>query len=244
MKISIITICFNSQDSIKKTIESIKCQTYRDFEYIIIDGGSSDNTIDIIKQYNFVDKFISEPDEGIYEAFNKGINLASGEIIGFLNSDDTYYDENSLKNIVDAFNENIDCVHGDLIFTNKKNEVKRFWKGSEFVNGAFQKGWMPAHPTFYCRKLVYDKYGKFDERFKIAGDFELMLRFLEKNKLNSKYISKTLVNMKMGGKSSFGLINTFKILKEEFIAFKKNKISVNKIFYILHKGKKIKEFRF
>lgn len=244
MKISIITICFNSQDSIKKTIESIKCQTYSDFEYIIIDGGSSDNTIDIIKQYNFVDKFISEPDEGIYEAFNKGINIANGEIIGFLNSDDTYYDENSLKNIVDSFNKNTDCVFGDLIFTNKKNEVKRFWKGSEFVNGAFQKGWMPAHPTFYCRKLVYDKYGKFDERFKIAGDFELMLRFLEKNKLNSKYISKTLVNMKMGGKSSFGLINTCKILKEEFLAFKKNKISVNKIFYILHKGKKIKEFRF
>ena len=244
MKISIITICFNSQDSIKKTIESIKCQTYSDFEYIIIDGGSSDNTIDIIKQYNFVDKFISESDKGIYEAFNKGINIASGEIIGFLNSDDTYYDENSLKNIVDSFNKNTDCVFGDLIFTNKKNEVKRFWKGSEFVNGAFQKGWMPAHPTFYCRKLLYDKYGKFEESFKIAGDFELMLRFLEKNKLNSKYISKTLVNMKMGGKSSFGLINTCKILKEEFLAFKKNKISVNKIFYILHKGKKIKEFRF
>ena len=111
-------------------------------------------------------------------------------------------------------------------------KLKDFGKGSEFVNGAFQKGWMPAHPTFYCRKLVYDKYGKFDERFKIAGDFELMLRFLEKNKLNSKYISKTLVNMKMGGKSSFGLINTCKILKEEFLAFKKNKISVNKILYI------------
>ena len=119
MKISIITICFNSQDSIKKTIESIKCQTYSDFEYIIIDGGSSDNTIDIIKQYNFVDKFISEPDEGIYEAFNKGINIANGEIIGFLNSDDTFYDENSLKNIVDSFNTNTDCVFGDLIFTNK-----------------------------------------------------------------------------------------------------------------------------
>lgn len=242
MKISIITICFNSENSIRETIESLKSQTYDDIEFIIVDGGSTDKTINIIREYKFIDLFISEPDNGIYEAFNKGIKLATGEIIGFLNSDDTFINKDSVKIIANSFNNITDCVHGDLIFTNKKNKIVRNWIGSAYKDGNFNKGWMPAHPTFYCKKWVFDKYGYFDEKFKIAGDFELMLRFLVKYKIKSHYIRKKLVNMKIGGVSSLGGFSTIKILKEEFDAFKKNQIKINKLFYILHKIKKIKEF--
>ena len=243
MKLSVITICYNSQNSIKNTIESVENQTTNEFEYIIIDGGSTDGTLDIIKKHNSVDKIISEPDNGIYEAFNKGIKNASGEIIGVLNSDDTFYDENSLKTIADAFDDETECVFADLIYTNYKNEIKRIWKGSPFKRDLFKKGWMPAHQTFYCRKSVYEKYGLFDESYKIAGDFELMLRFLEKRNIKSKYIPKTLVNMKIGGVSNRSIKSKIDILKEEFRAFKQNNISVNKFSYILHKAKKIKEFK-
>lgn len=244
MKISIVTICFNSQDSIKKTIESIKSQTYNDLEYIIIDGGSSDKTTDIIRQYDFIDNFVSEPDKGIYEAFNKGIKIATGEVIGFLNSDDTYYDRNSLNTIAGSFDRNTDCVFGDLIYTNNKNEIKRFWKGSPYKDGAFEKAWMPAHPTFYCKRSIYEKCGIFKDDYKIAGDFELMLRFLEKHNINSKYIPETLVNMRLGGLSNNGIKSKFDVLKEEFRAFSQNKIPVSKLSYIFHKAKKINEFKF
>ena len=244
MKISIITICYNSQNSINKTIESVKSQTINNLEYIIIDGGSNDKTVDIIKSHEIVDKLISEKDSGIYNAFNKGLKKATGDIIGFLNSDDVFYEKDSLKKILNSFDDDIDCVFGDLIYSNIKNETKRIWKGSKFKKGTFKKGWMPAHPTFYCKRSIYEKYGVFKEEYKIAGDFELMLRFLEKHNIRSKYIPETLVNMKLGGISNRSVGNIFKILQEEFTAFKQNNISLNKIFYILHKSKKVKEFKF
>ena len=243
MKLSIITICYNSQSSIVNTIESIKNQTINNLEYIIIDGGSSDRTIDIIKNYEIVDSFISEKDNGIYDAFNKGIKNATGDIIGFLNSDDIFHNENSLKTILDSFDDDTDCVFGDLVYTNDKNQTKRIWRGSPYKKGAFKKGWMPAHPTFYCKKSVYEKYGFYKDEYKIAGDFELMLRFLEKYNIKSKYISKTIVNMKLGGVSNKNILTVFKILQEEFNAFKQNNISLNKIFYILQKTRKLKEFK-
>jgi glycosyltransferase involved in cell wall biosynthesis len=242
--ISLITIAFNSQDTILSTIKSIKKQKNISFEYFIVDGSSTDNTIAIVKENYNKTQIISEPDNGIYDAINKGIKNSTGEIIGFLNSDDTFYDENSLQHIIDAFDDKTDCVFGDLIYTDKNEKVKRVWKGSEFKKGAFKKGWMPAHPTFYCRRSVYDKLGLYDDSFKIAGDFELMLRFLEKHNIRSKYIPKTLVNMKVGGASNNGLKSKLDILKEEFRAFNQNDINLNKLFYIFHKAKKIKEFKF
>ena len=243
-KISIITISFNSEDTISKTINSVKSQTYNQFEYLLIDGGSIDRTLNIVKEQDYISKIISEPDKGIYDALNKGIKNSTGEIIGFLNSDDTFYDENTLHHIVDAFDDNTDCVFGDLIYTDKNGNIKRVWKGSAFKMGAFKKGWMPAHPTFYCRRSVYEKLGLYDDSFKIAGDFELMLRFLEKFNIRSKYIPKTLVNMRVGGASNNGLKSKLDILKEEFRAFDQNNIDVKKISYIFHKAKKIKEFQF
>lgn len=242
IKISIITISFNSFDTIKKTLESVKNQTYNAFEYTLIDGGSTDDTLSIAEQFPHLSKIISEPDKGIYDALNKGIKNSTREVIGFLNSDDTFYDENSLQIISDAFDEETDCVFGDLIYTDKNEKVKRVWKGSDFKKGAFKKGWMPAHPTFYCRRSVYEKLGLYNDTYKIAGDFELMLRFLEKHNIRSKYIPQTLVNMKVGGVSNSRFKSKLDILNEEFRAFKYNGISVNKLSYILHKSKKIKEF--
>jgi len=244
MKISLITISYNSENSISKTFSSVKSQSFNQFEYLLIDGGSKDGTLTIAKKQNHISKIVSEPDKGIYDALNKGIKNSTGEIIGFLNSDDTFYDENSLQHIFDAFDDKTDCVFGDLTYTDKSEKVKRVWKGSAFKKGAFEKGWMPAHPTFYCRKSVYKKLGLYDDSFKIAGDFELMLRFLEKHNIRSKYIPRTLVNMKVGGASNNGLKSKLDILKEEFRAFDQNDISINKLSYIFHKAKKIKEFKF
>ena len=244
MKISLISISYNSENSISDTFNSVKTQSFDNYEYLLIDGGSIDGTLNVAKEQDHISKIVSEPDKGIYDALNKGIKNSNGEIIGFLNSDDTFYDENSLQHIVDAFDDNTDCVFGDLIYTDKNKRVKRVWKGSEFKKGAFKKGWMPAHPTFYCRRSVYEKLGLYDDSFNIAGDFELMLRFLEKHNIRSKYIPKTLVNIKVGGASNNGFKSKLDIVKEEFRAFDQNNINVNKLSYILHKAKKIKEFKF
>ena len=244
MKVSIITITYNAENTIFNSLNSVFSQSYKNIEHIIVDGDSKDNTVKICKEFNHISKLISEPDKGIYDAFNKGIKNSTGEIIGFLNSDDMFYDENSLKHIADAFDKDTDCVFGDLIYTDKDENIKRVWKGSAFKKGAFIKGWMPAHPTFYCKRSVYEKLGLYDDSFKIAGDFELMLRFLEKHNIRSKYIPKTLVNMKIGGASNNGLKSKLDILNEEFRAFNQNDISINKLSYIFHKSKKIKEFKF
>ncbi len=243
-RLSLITICYNSEKTIFKTLESIKKQSFNKIEHVIIDGDSNDKTLEICKEHSNLSKIISEPDNGVYDAFNKGLKLSTGNIIGFLNSDDTFYNENSMQLIFDSFDKNTDCIFGDLICTDHDEKVKRVWKGSEFIKGSFKKGWMPAHPTFYCRRSVYEKHGLFNDGFKIAGDFELMLRFLEKHNIRSKYIPHTLVNMKVGGLSNQTIQSKIDILKEEFRAFKQNNISLNKLSYIYNKAKKIKEFQF
>ena len=240
--ISIITISFNSEKSISETFQSVKNQSFNNYQYLLIDGGSSDGTLTIAEEQSHLSKIVSEPDKGIYDAINKGIKNSTGEIIGFINSDDTFYDENSMQHIVDAFDQETDCVFGDLIYTDKSEKVKRVWKGSEFKKGAFKKGWMPAHPTFYCRRSIYEKLGLYDDSFKIAGDFELMLRFLEKHNIRSKYIPRILVNMKVGGISNSGLKSKWTIYIEELRAFKINKIYVNPITFFLFKLKKLKQF--
>lgn len=243
MKISLITISYNSQNTIQSTFESVQGQLFPSAEHILVDGGSTDNTLTIAKKFPHLSKIISEPDNGIYDALNKGIKQATGDIIGFLNSDDIFYNENSLKIIAAAFDKNTDCVFGDLIYTDKHNNLKRSWKGSPFNPGVFKKGWMPAHPTFYCRRSIYEKFGRYNDSYKIAGDFELMLRFFEKHNVRSKYIPHTLVNMKVGGASNSGIKSKIQILNEEFRAFKENEIPVNKGLYILHKLKKLGEFK-
>ena len=192
MKISIITICYNSQNSISKTIESVKSQSINNLEYIIIDGGSSDGTIDIIKNHKIVDKLISEKDGGIYDAFNKGLKIATGDIIGFLNSDDIFHEKDSLKKIHDSFDDDIDCVFGDLIYSNIKNETKRIWKGSKFKKGAFKKGWMPAHPLFIVKDLYMKSMGFLKKNIKLQEILSLCLDSLKNIILGQNIFQKLL----------------------------------------------------
>jgi len=240
--ISLITATFNSEKVLSSNLKSVKIQSFKNFEHLIIDGKSTDKTISLAKSFDHVSKIISEPDKGIYDAINKGIKNTSGEIIGFLNSDDVFYDENSLQYIFDAFDDKTDCVFGDLIYTDINENIKRVLKGSEFKKGAFKKGWMPAHPTFYCRRSVYEKLGLYDDSFKIAGDFELMLRFLEKHNIRSKYIPHKLINMKVGGVSNNGIKSKIIILKEELMSFNINNIELNLICFLFGKILKFKQF--
>lgn len=242
IKVSIITISYNSAKTILNTLESVKNQTYENIQHIIIDGNSNDETLNICKKFNHISKIISENDSGVYDAFNKGIKIANGQIIGFLNSDDTFFDNESLRRIIKGFDEKTDAVFGNLKFYNDKNKIVREWVSKPFKKGMFKKAWMPPHPTFYCRKNIYEKYGNYNESFKIAGDFELMLRFIECYSIKIKFIDQNLIKMKAGGISNSGFMSKIQILKEEFQAFKINKVSINRFLYIINKMRKIKEF--
>ena len=243
MKISIITISFNAKATIEKTLKSVANQSYKDIEHIIVDGGSKDNTIDICNSFSHISKTISEPDKGVYDAFNKGLRLATGDIIGFLNADDTFYNKNSIQDIADAFNQNrVDIVYGNLDYINGKGKVIRNWRSQSYKKGLIKQAWMPAHPTFYCKKDVYDRLGGYNDSFKIAGDFELCLRFLEINNILSFYLDKKLVKMLTGGISNSGLKSKWVIYKEEIRAFKINNVSINSFLFFLYKFKKLKQF--
>jgi glycosyltransferase involved in cell wall biosynthesis len=243
LKISIITISFNANDTIEKTLNSINSQSYSNIEHIIVDGGSIDGTIEICNSFSHISKIISEPDNGVYDAFNKGLKLATGDIIGFLNADDVFCNENSIQDIVDAFSNNeTDIVYGNLDYVNKEGKVIRNWISRPYEKGLVKKAWMPAHPTFYCKKEVYDHLGGYNDSFKIAGDFELCLRFLEINNIPSFYLNKKIVKMLVGGISNSGLKSKLTIFKEELRAFKINNISINPVLFFFYKLKKVKQF--
>ena len=229
--------------TIEKTLLSVANQSHENIEHIIVDGNSKDNTIDICKSYSHISKILSEPDKGVYDAFNKGIKLATGDVIGFLNADDTFNNENSIQDIVDAFSNNeTDIVYGNLDYVNEEGKVIRNWISKPYEKGLVKKAWMPAHPSFYCKKEVYDRLGGYNDSFKIAGDFELCLRFLEINQIPHLYLNKKVVKMLVGGISNSGLKSKWTIFKEELRAFKINNISVNPFLFFLYKLKKLKQF--
>jgi glycosyltransferase involved in cell wall biosynthesis len=205
IKISIITVTYNSEETIRETLESVHGQSYSDIEHIIIDCCSSDRTLDIVKDFP-VNKIVSEPDRGIYDAMNKGINYAAGDVIGFLNSDDVFEDKESIKNIANEFkNENqLDIVYGNLVLVSNKNlnKIVRYKKSKPYQPDAIFNGWLPPHPTLYVKADRLRELKGFKIKYKIAGDFELMIRLFEVEKLNSKYINKTLVRQRLGGIST------------------------------------------
>jgi glycosyltransferase involved in cell wall biosynthesis len=246
MKISVITVCFNSAKTIEDTIQSVLSQDYPNVEYIIVDGGSKDATLDIVKKYSAnISHFISEPDKGIYDAMNKGIALATGDVVGILNSDDVYYDSQVLSHIAKAFEvTNADAVYGDLVYvaSNNLEKVTRVWKSKPYTEGAFLKGWMPPHPTFYVKKSCYNRLGNYTLKLKSAADYELMLRFIHKHKISVAYIPKTFVKMRVGGESNVSLKNRIRANKEDRMAWKMNGLKANALTLYLKPLMKLGQF--
>ena len=219
MKISLITVSFNSEETIEETIQSVLAQKNIDLEYILIDGASTDRTFKIIEPYkNRISVFISEKDSGIYDAMNKGIALATGEVIGILNSDDVFANDEVLYKLTKAFEDpSVDAVYGDLEYVDRYDlsKVKRKWISGKYKEGAFLNGWMPPHPTFYVRKKIYDKFASFNLDFSSAADYEIMLRFIHKHKIKLDYLPEVMVKMRQGGQSNASLKNRIKANRED-----------------------------
>ena len=229
MKISIVTACLNSAKTIEDTIKSVLGQSYDDIEYIIVDGFSKDGTLDILKKYHGqINKYISEPDKGVYEALNKGINMATGKVVGFLHADDFYATRGAIEKVARVFEHNkVDCLWGDLVYVSKDNTEKiiRYWKSNKYRKNLFKWGWMPAHPTFFAKRCMYKKYGNFNTDFKIAADYEIMLRFLHKFNISGYYIPEVLVKMRVGGLSNRSLKNMIRKSLEDYKAWNINNLN-------------------
>ena len=205
-RISVITVCYNSEKTLEKTLQSVSAQQYQNKEHLVIDGGSIDSTRAILTTYSHqIQQCLSEPDAGIYDAMNKGIMMATGDIIGLLNADDLYADPTVLTQVAQVFEDpNVHACYGDLMyFSNRKpHKIIRYWKSSSYEPGLFAKGWSPPHPTFFVRKSIYLKYGLFDLSYVMGNDVELMMRFLEKHQIVAVYIPRVLVKMRSGGVSN------------------------------------------
>ena len=226
MKVSIITVCYNSAATIEGTIQSVLNQTYSDIEYLVIDGQSTDETLQIVRKYeNEIATILSEKDKGMYDAINKGIQLCTGDVVGVLNADDFYIDNKVIEEVVSKMrNENADSLYSDLYYvaTEDTNKVIRNWVSGKYDRQKFLYGWMPPHPTFFVKKSAYEKYGVFNLDLNSAADYELMLRFLFKNKLSTCYLSRPLVRMRVGGMSNVSLANRIKANKEDRKAWRMN----------------------
>jgi glycosyltransferase len=228
MKVSIITATYNSAATIGDTLKSLETQSYSDIEYIIIDGASKDNTLDFIRQNNTrVTTMISESDKGIYDALNKGINAATGDVVGFLHSDDLFAYPDAVKDIVATFEStNCDATYADLEYVSKDNtdNVIRLWKSGSYSPEKLKNGWMPPHPTFYMKRDLYEKHGLFDLNFKIAADYDSLLRYLWSNKVKMSYLPRVVMKMRVGGASNRSLKNIIQKTKEDIRALKNNQL--------------------
>lgn len=247
MKVSIITVTYNSAQTIKHTIESVIAQTHTNIEHIVVDGASKDNTLEIVKDYsNKISKIISEPDNGIYDAMNKGIRAATGDIIGILNSDDFFTSTDVVSIIVKTFEENdIDALFGDVHFVNSNNLNKcvRYYSSSVFRPSLFRYGFMPAHPSFYMKKEYYEKYGLYSLDYKIASDYDLLIRYLYKNTVRYKYVKKDFVTMRTGGVSTRNFNSRILLNKEIIEACRRYGIYTNMFLLSLKYLYKIFELR-
>jgi len=245
LKISLITSVYNNQETIAEAIDSVLSQTYPDIEYIIIDGGSTDATVNIIKSYkNRLAAFISEPDQGIYDGLNKGIKLATGDVIGFLHSDDLYENNRVIEKVAQAFKDNdVDSVYGDLTYVNKNDPSKiiRYWKSGIFTRRKLAYGWMPPHPTFFVKRAIYQQFGLFDTSFKIAADYDLILRFLGKYAISTYYIPAVFIKMRVGGESNKSLKNILQKSREDLRAMQNNSVG-NFISLLVKNFSKLQQF--
>lgn len=245
MKVSIITATYNSESTIIDTLKTLNEQSYPYIEYIIIDGNSNDNTLSVVKQNcPRVSTVVSEADAGIYDALNKGVSAATGDVVGFLHSDDLFAYPDAVKDIVDTFTtDKCDAIYSDLEYVSKDNihNVVRLWKSGAYSKTKLKSGWMPPHPTFYMKRELYKKYGLFDLNFKISADYDSLLRFLWTKEISLSYLPKVTIKMRVGGASNRSLKNIVLKTQEDIRAMKKNKLPV--IFAILGKNlSKIPQF--
>lgn len=235
MKISLITITFNSANTLEDTLKSVIEQTFSDIEYIIVDGASKDKTIDIIKEheplFNGRIKWISEPDNGLYDAMSKGIRMSTGDVVGILNSDDFFTSKDVLQKVAEAFEQDslLDAVYGDVHFVHPDNLDKcvRYYSSKVFKRDLMRLGFMPAHPSFYIRRECFEKYGLYKTDYKVAADFEFLLRVIYKAKIKTQYLPVDMVTMRTGGASTSGLDSHKRIMKEHLRAFRENGIYTN-----------------
>ncbi|MDC0338153.1 glycosyltransferase [Flavobacteriales bacterium] len=244
MKVSIITIAYNSAETIEDTIKSIITQDYSNIEYIIIDGGSTDKTLSIVDKFkDSITTIISEPDKGIYDAMNKGVQNATGDIVGILNSDDIYANKKVVTHIVKAIG-NKDSIYADLVYVDRDNtdKITRYWKSGKYRKGIFKKGWMPPHPTFFIRKSCYDQYGTYNLRLKSAADYELMLRMLHKHNISVTYLQEVITKMRVGGQSNVTLLNRLNANKEDRLAWVINDLKPGPLTLIMKPIRKISQF--
>lgn len=249
MKISVVTVSHNSESTIRSTLESVLAQSYADYELIIVDGASSDGTMEVVREFEprFGDKlrYISEPDSGIYDGMNKGIAMASGDVIGFLNSDDYFTSNDILQKVANALIcSDVDAVYGDVHYVRSTNlnRCVRYYSSKRFRPWKMLMGWMPAHPSFYCRREIYEKYGQFDANLSLAADFDLMLRLIYINNINTRYLPLDFVTMRMGGASSRGVDSHSVIIREHIYSFRKNGVCSNVLLDCMRYPFKLWEF--
>jgi glycosyltransferase len=244
MKISIITITYNSAKSLPRALQSVQSQLYGDIEHVIVDGASTDGTTDLIKKYADQYKnvrWISEPDKGIYDALNKGIRMATGDAIGFLHSDDVFYSTDSVAHIARALEEEgVQVVYGDLQYCNGEKVVRR-WKSNDFNPCALKYGWMPPHPTVYVRREVYQEVGEYDEWFRISADYDMMLRIFTAG-YRSRYLPEVLVSMEVGGASNKNTKARLSKTQEDYIVLKKNHVGAGYLTVACKQLRKVKQF--
>ncbi len=229
MKVSIITVTLNSAKTVERTLLSVQQQTYGDIEHIVIDGASTDSTMEIVGRYaSRLAQVVSEPDNGLYDALNKGLALATGDIIGILNSDDVLADESTIATVVSRFvREQADLVYGDLLYckdTDRPDSVIRYWRSNIFHEKSLKCGWMPPHPTLYCRRSIYETVGRFNTGFRISADYDLILRIFSRPEFKKVYIPNVMVKMSAGGVSNRNLRMILRKSREDLQAVRNNRI--------------------
>lgn len=248
MKISLITVTYNSEKTLCDTIESVFAQTYKDIEYILVDGLSKDKTVDIIRKYEpqFARrmKWISEKDSGLYDAMNKGIQMATGDVVGILNSDDFFTSNDVIEKVVAGFTKDTDAVYGDIHFVSSDNLQRcvRYYSSKIFKRSLMKMGFIPAHPSFYCRKECFEKLGYYKTDYKIAADFDLLLRFIYIHRIRIKYLPVDMVTMRLGGASTDGWKSRLVMMNEHLRSFKENEVKTNYFWLSLRYLYKITEY--
>ncbi|MCE2771826.1 MAG: glycosyltransferase [Bacteroidetes bacterium] len=248
MKVTVITAVYNSASTIRDTLESVFGQDYSDIEYVVIDGASTDNTLSIIKSYsNRISTIISESDRGIYDAINKGIRAATGDVIAILHADDVFANSQVLSHVVHAMgSNNVDAVYGDLLYVQRENleKVVRHWKSGTYHHGLFRKGWMPPHPSFFLKRSCYEQYGLYTDKLVSAADYELMLRMLHKHRVSVAYLPEVLVRMRVGGVSNKSVNNRIRANREDREAWRMNGLQPGLLTLIRKPLSKLKQFIF